>query len=249
MRFKDKVVLIIGGNSGIGRAAAIDFGKEGAHVFITGRAQATIDETVAQIPGARGFVADIGDIDSGADVLDAIRQAHGRIDILFVNAGIGTFKPAAEVTPEDWDHVHNVNLRGCFFAIQKALPLIGRGGSIVITGSIGSIAAVPGNIIHAAAKAGLRAVTRILATELVGQGIRVNMVSPGPTDTPIITRTDGVTPDQVQGMKALMAGVVPMKRMGTPEEIARPVLFLASDEASFITGIDMYVDGGCIEIS
>ena len=98
MRFKDKVVLIIGGNSGIGRAAAIDFGKEGAHVFITGRAQATIDETVAQIPGARGFVADIGDIDSGADVLDAIRQAHGRIDILFVNAGIGTFKPAAERT-------------------------------------------------------------------------------------------------------------------------------------------------------
>ncbi len=249
MRFKDKVVLIIGGNSGIGRAAAVDFGKEGAQVFITGRSQATIDETVAQIPGARGFVADIGDIDSGNAVLDAIREAHGRIDVLFVNAGIGTFKPASEVTPEDWDHVHNVNLRGCFFAIQKALPLIGRGGSIVITGSIGSLAAVPGNIIYAAAKAGLRAVTRILATELVGQGIRVNMVSPGPTDTPIITRTDGVTPDQVQGMKDLMAGVVPMKRMGTPEEIARPVLFLASDEASFITGIDMYVDGGCIEIS
>ncbi len=248
MRFKDKVVLVIGGNSGIGRAAAIDFGKEGAHVFLTGRAQKTIDETVAEIPGARGFVGDIADIQSGGEVLSAIREAHGRIDVLFVNAGIGTFKPIPEVTPEDWDHVHNVNLRGCFFAVQKALPLIGKGGAIVITGSVGAIVAVPGNVIYAAAKAGLRAVVRTLAAELVGQGIRVNMVSPGPTDTPIITRTGGVSAEQVQGMKDMMAGVVPMKRMGTPEEIARPVLFLASDEASFITGIDMYVDGGCVEL-
>jgi NAD(P)-dependent dehydrogenase (short-subunit alcohol dehydrogenase family) len=248
MRFKDKVVLVMGGNSGIGRAAAIDFGKEGAHVFLTGRSRKTIDETVAEIPGALGFVSDIGDIQSGNDVLDAIRQAHGGFDVLFVNAGIGAFAPVADVTPDQWDEVHNVNLRGCFFAIQKALPLMRDGGAIVITGSIGSIAAVPGNIMYAAAKAGLRAVARILAVELLPRRIRVNMVSPGPTDTPIITRTDGVTADQVQGMKDMMAGVVPMKRMGTPEEIARPVLFLASDDASFINGIDMYVDGGCLEL-
>lgn len=248
MRFKDKVVLVMGGNSGIGRAASVDFGKEGAHVFITGRSQKTIDETVADIPGGRGFVADIGDIQSGSDVLAAIREAHGGLDILFVNAGIGAFAPVSEVTPEQWDEVHNVNLRGCFFAIQKALPLMRDGGSIVITGSIGSIAAVPGNIMYAAAKAGLRAVARILAVELLPRRIRVNMVSPGPTDTPIITRTDGVTADQVQGMKDMMAGVVPMKRMGTSEEIARPVLFLASDDASFITGVDLYVDGGCLEL-
>lgn len=248
MRFKDKVVLVIGGNSGIGRAAAIDFGKEGAHVFLTGRSQKTIDETVAAIPGARGFVADIADIQSGSDVLSAIREAYGRIDVLFVNAGIGTFKPIPEVTPEDWDEVHDINLRGCFFAVQKALPLIGKGGSIVITGSIGAIVAVPGNVIYAAAKAGLRAVVRTLAAELVGQGIRVNMVSPGPTDTPIITSTGGVTPEAVAGLKQVMTDVVPMKRMGTPDEIARAALFLASDEASFITGIDMYVDGGCVEI-
>jgi NAD(P)-dependent dehydrogenase (short-subunit alcohol dehydrogenase family) len=248
MRFKDKVVLVMGGNSGIGRAAAIDFGKEGAHVFLTGRSRKTIDETVADIPGALGFVSDIGDIQSGNDVLDAIRQAHGGFDVLFVNAGIGAFAPVADVTPDQWDEVHNVNLRGCFFAIQKALPLMRDGGAIVITGSIGSIAAVPGNIMYAAAKAGLRAVARILAVELLPRRIRVNMVSPGPTDTPIITRTDGVTADQVQGMKDMMAGVVPMKRMGTPEEIARPVLFLASDDASFINGIDMYVDGGCLEL-
>ncbi|MBO9669718.1 MAG: SDR family oxidoreductase [Sphingobium sp.] len=248
MRFKDKVVLVMGGNSGIGRAASVDFGKEGAHVFITGRSRKTIDETVADIPGGRGFVADIGDIQSGNDVLSAIRESHGAIDVLFVNAGIGAFAPVPEVTPDQWDEVHNVNLRGCFFAIQKALPLMRDGGSIVVTGSIGSIAAVPGNIMYAAAKAGLRAVARILAVELLPRRIRVNMVSPGPTDTPIITRTDGVTADQVQGMKEMMAGVVPMKRMGTSDEIARPVLFLASDEASFINGVDLYVDGGCLEL-
>jgi NAD(P)-dependent dehydrogenase (short-subunit alcohol dehydrogenase family) len=248
MRFKDKVVLIIGGNSGIGRAAAEGFGAEGAHVFLTGRDKRTIDETVAAIPGAQGFRADIGDIESGAEVLEDIRRAHGRIDILFVNAGIGTFKAIGEVTPEDWDHVHNINLRGCFFAIQKALPLIGKGGSIVITGSIGALVAVPGNVIYAAAKAGLRAVTRTLAVELVGQGIRVNMVSPGPTETPIINRTDGVTPEAVAALRDVMTNVVPMKRMGEPAEVAKAAMFLASDDASFITGIDMYVDGGCVEI-
>jgi NAD(P)-dependent dehydrogenase (short-subunit alcohol dehydrogenase family) len=248
MRFKDKVVLVIGGNSGIGRAAAEGFGAEGAHVFLTGRSQATIDETVAAIPGARGYRADIADIQSGSDVLAAIREGHGRIDVLFVNAGIGAFAPVAEVTPEQWDEVHDVNLRGCFFAVQKALLLMGRGGAIVITGSVGSVAAVPGNVMYAAAKAGLRAVARTLAAELVGQGIRVNMVSPGPTETPIINRTEGVSPEAVAGLREMMTNAVPMKRMGAPEEIARPVLFLASDDASFITGVDLFVDGGCVEL-
>lgn len=248
MRFRDKAVLVIGGNSGIGRAAAQAFAAEGAHVFLTGRAQATIDETVAAIPGARGFQADIAQVGSGAQALAAIRDAHGRLDILFVNAGIGTFAPVAEVTPAQWDEVHNVNLRGCFFAVQEALPLMGEGGAIVITGSIGSVAAVPGNVIYATAKAGLRAAARTLAAELVGRGIRVNMVSPGPTETPIINRTGGVPAEAVPGLREIMTQAVPMKRMGTPEEIARPVLFLASDEASFITGIDLYVDGGCVEL-
>jgi NAD(P)-dependent dehydrogenase (short-subunit alcohol dehydrogenase family) len=247
MRFKDKVVLVIGGNSGIGRASAEAFAAEGAHVFLTGRSQKTIDETVAAIPGARGFRADIAEIDSNAQVLAAIEQAHGRIDVLFVNAGVGAFVPVPDVTPEQWDEIHNVNLRGCFFAVQKALPLMGKGGAIVITGSIGSVAAVPGNVIYAAAKAGLRAVARTLAVELIGQGIRVNMVSPGPTETPIINRS-GLPPEGVAGLRDMMTEAVPMKRMGTPEEIARPVLFLASDEASFITGIDLFVDGGCVEL-
>lgn len=247
MRFKDKVVLVVGGNSGIGRASAEAFAGEGAHVFLTGRSQKTIDETVAAIPGARGFRADIAEIESNGEVLAAILKAHGRIDVLFVNAGVGAFVPVPDVTAEQWDEIHDVNLRGCFFAVQKALPLMSKGGSIVITGSIGSVAAVPGNVIYAAAKAGLRAVARTLAVELVGQGIRVNMVSPGPTETPIINRS-GLPPEGVAGLRDIMTEAVPMKRMGTPEEIARPVLFLASDEASFITGIDLYVDGGCVEL-
>lgn len=248
MRFQDKSVLVIGGNSGIGRAAAEGFAAEGAHLFITGRAKATIDETVAAIPGAQGFVADIADIHSGDAVLAAIKAAHGKLDVLFVNAGIGVMAPVPQVTPEQWDNVHDVNLRGCFFAVQKALPLMGKGGAIVITGSIGSVGAIPGNVMYAAAKAGLRAVARTLAVELVGQGIRVNMVSPGPTETPIINRTEGVPAEAVAGMRAMMTQAVPMKRMGEPSEIAKPVLFLASDEASFITGIDLYVDGGCVEL-
>ena len=238
MRFKDKVVLIVGGNSG----------KEGAAVILTGRDQKTIDETVAKIPGAQGFRGDIADVQSMTPIVEAIREKHGRIDELFVNAGVGTFKPIPDVTPEDWDHVHDINLRGCFFAVQKALPLMSKGGAIVITGSIGALVAVPGNVIYAAAKAGLRAVVRTLAAELVGQGIRVNMVSPGPTETPIIGRTGGVTPEAVEGLRDVMTNVVPMKRMGHPEDIARPVLFLASEEASFITGVDLYVDGGCVEL-
>jgi len=248
MRFKDKVVLVIGGNSGIGRAAAAGFAAEGAHVFLTGRSQATIDEAVAAIPGARGLRADIADIGSNDAVVAAVEQAHGRIDVLFVNAGIGAFAEVPQITAEQWDAVHNVNLRGCFFAVQKALPLMGKGGAIVITGSVGAVAAVPGNAMYAAAKAGLRAVARTLAAELVGQGIRVNMVSPGPTETPIINRTEGVPAEAIAGLREVMTQAVPMKRMGTPEEIARPVLFLASDEASFITGVDLYVDGGCVEL-
>jgi NAD(P)-dependent dehydrogenase (short-subunit alcohol dehydrogenase family) len=248
MRFKDKVVLVIGGNSGIGRASAEGFGAEGAHVFLTGRDPKTIAETVAAIPGAQGFRADIADIESGAEAIAAIKAAHGKLDVLFVNAGIGAFTPAAEVTPAQWDQVHGVNLRGCFFAIQQALPLLADGGAIVITGSIGAVAAVPGNVMYASAKAGLRAVARTLAVELVGRQIRVNMVSPGPTETPIINRTEGLPADAVAGMRDIMIEAVPLKRMGTPEEIARPVLFLASNEASFITGIDLYVDGGCVEL-
>lgn len=249
MRFRDKAVLVIGGNSGIGLSAAKGFAAEGARVVVTGRDPKTLAEAALSIGnGALALRSDISELDSLDMVIATMRERLGRIDVLFVNAGIGTFAPIPTVTPQLWDQVQAVNLKGCFFAAQKALPLMGKGGSIVFTGSIGSVLAVPGNVVYAAAKAGLRAVTRIFAVELVGQGIRVNMVSPGPTETPLLNRNVGMDAGAVNALRQQMIEATPMHRMGEPEEIARAVLFLASDEASFITGVDLFVDGGVIEL-
>jgi NAD(P)-dependent dehydrogenase (short-subunit alcohol dehydrogenase family) len=249
MRFTDKVVLVFGGNSGIGLAAAQAFAAEGARVVITGRNPDTLAAAARNIGegtlAVRSDISDLADLDA---LYAQVRAQYGRVDVAFVNAGVGTFAPVREITPDRWDEVHDVNLRGAFFAAQKALPLMSRGGAIVFTGSIGSVLAAPGNAIYAAAKAGLRAVARIFAVELVGEGIRVNMVSPGATETPIITRNIGMSPEAVDGLRQMMIANTPMKRMGRPEEIARAVLFLASDEASFITGVDLFVDGGVVEL-
>jgi NAD(P)-dependent dehydrogenase (short-subunit alcohol dehydrogenase family) len=248
-RFDNKVVVVIGGNSGIGRAAAKGYAEEGAQVVITGRDPKTLAAVQAEIGTAALAVrCDIADLASLDALMAQVGQQYGRIDVLFVNAGIGTFAPIPEVTPELWDEVHAVNLRGCFFAAQKALPLMGKGSNIVFTGSIGSVLAAPGNAIYAAAKAGLRAVARIFAVELVGKGMRVNMVSPGPTETPLINRNLGMDDQAVDALRQMMIANTPMRRMGEPEEIARAVLFLSSDEASFITGVDLFVDGGVIEL-
>ena len=248
MRFENKVALIVGGNSGIGLAAAQGIAREGGHVFITGRSPRTLGEAEASIPGARAFQADMADITSLGGAIQAIRDAHGRIDALLVNAGVGGFASVRDATAAMWDDIHNINLRGAFFTMQQALPLMGKGGAIVFTGSIGGALGLAGNTIYAAAKAGLRAVVRNAATELVGDGIRVNMVSPGPTETPIINRNPGMDVAAVEGLRAMMTNAVPMKRLGEAEEIARAMLFLASDEASFITGVDLFVDGGCVEL-
>ena len=248
MRFTDKVVLIIGGNSGIGLAAARLFAAEGGKLVITGRDPKTL-AGAAEETGALGVRCDVADLATLDDCMARVRDAYGRIDVLFVNAGIGAFAPVREITPQLWDEIHTVNLKGCFFAAQKALPLMSRGGSIVVTGSVGAEAAVPGNAVYAASKAGLRAATRILGVELLPDGIRVNMVSPGPTETPIINRNIDMPPEAVDALRQIMINAVPMKRMGEADEIARAVLFLASEEASFINGVDLLVDGGCMELS
>lgn len=249
MRFRDKVAVVIGGNSGIGRAAALGYAAEGAKVVVTGRDPKTLAAVEQELgAGALAIRSDVADLPGLDEAFAAVKARHGRIDVLFVNAGIGTFAPIPDVTPQLWDEVHAVNLKGCFFAAQKALPLMGKGGAIVFTGSIGSTLAVPGNVIYAAAKAGLRAVARIFAVELLARGIRVNMVSPGPTETPIINRNVGMSPDAVNALRERMIANTPMRRMGEPEEIARAVLFLSSDEASFITGVDLFVDGGVMEL-
>ena len=245
MRFAGKTVVVLGGNSGIGLAAARAFQAEGARVAITGRNK----QTLAQLAAASAMLAVRSDISSVADTRAAmarIAEQLGGIDVLFVNAGVGGFATVPEVTEEFWDNVHGVNLRGAFFAVQAALPHLRDGGSIVITGSIGALLALPGNAVYAAAKAGLRAVARILAAELLPRRIRVNVVSPGPTETEIFKR--GASPAQIEAVRSSLGGAVPMKRMGEPEEVARAVLFLASSEASFINGVDLNVDGGTLEL-
>lgn len=246
MRFAGKTVVVLGGNSGIGLAAARAFQAEGARVAITGRDEATL----AQVAAASGMLAlrsDMGSVADSRASLARLARELGGIDVLHVNAGVGGFATIAEVTEEFWDSVHRVNLRGAFFAVQAALSHLRDGGSIVITGSIGALRALPGNVVYGAAKAGLRQVARILAAELLPRGIRVNVVSPGPIETEIFKR--GASPEQIEAVRAALGGVVPMKRMGEPDEVARAVLFLASAEASFINGVDLYVDGGTIELS
>lgn len=245
MRFTDKCVVILGGNAGIGLAAAKMFAAEGAKLALTGRNRETLAAAAEEL-GALGIAADMGDVAQTQAALTEIEHSLGGIDVLFVNAGVGGFAAMPHVTEEFWDGIHNVNLRGAFFAIQNALPLLRDGGSIVITGSIGSELALAGNVAYASAKAGLRAMARTVGKELLPRQIRVNMVSPGPTETEIFKR--GASEAEIDATRAMLGGVVPMGRMGEAEEVARAVLFLASKEASFINGVDLYVDGGCIEL-
>jgi NAD(P)-dependent dehydrogenase (short-subunit alcohol dehydrogenase family) len=244
VRFDGKSVLVFGGSNGIGLAAAGAFRAEGARVAVTGRDEASLEK--ARADGMLALRADMGSVSASREVVSQVARELGGIDVLFVNAGIGGFASAAEVTEDFWDSVHRVNLRGAFFAAQAALAHLKDGGSMVFTGSIGAVLGLAGNMAYASAKAGLRAVARTFAVELLPRRIRVNMVSPGPTETEIFKR--GATAGEIEDFRKMLAGVVPMKRIGAAEEIARAVLFLASSEASFITGIDLYVDGGCVEL-
>lgn len=245
MRFTGKSVVVLGGNSGIGLAAAKAFQAEGGKVAITGRDQATLTAVAAET-GLLARRSDMGAVAENRATMEELAKELGGIDVLFVNAGIGGFAAVNDVTEEFWDGVHDVNLRGAFFAVQSALPYMRDGGSIVLTGSIGSVLALPGNAAYAAAKAGLRAVARILAVELLPHRIRVNLVSPGPTETSIFKRN--ASAEEAEAQRAMMRANVPMKRIGEPEEIAKAALFLASDDASYITGVDLFVDGGCVEL-
>ena len=248
MRFQDKIVLVLGGNSGMGLETARAFAAEGGKVHFTGRNQQTIDEAQTAIPGSTGYRSDIADPASTDEVVSKIEAADGKIDVLYINAGVGGFAPLRGITEEAWDHVHSINLRGCVFALQKCLRLMGKGGSIVVTGSIGAHGALEGNGTYAAAKAGLYMAMKVFAKELVGEGIRLNVVSPGPIDTPLLHRNPGMTDEQVEGLKQMMIQNSPMHRMGESQDVAKAVLFLASDDASFITGANLFVDGGLIEL-
>ena len=244
-RFFDKTVLVIGGNSGIGLACAKAFAREGAHVAVTGRNPETLAAAAHAIgPGSLAIRSDVTDLGSHAEVMRAVENSFGHLDVMFVNAGGGASAPFEAVTPEEWDATFAVNLKGMYFVIQKALPLLRAGSSIVLTSSLAARKTLPHLSVYSAAKAGVSSLGRTLGAELVGRGIRVNVVTPGPISTPLLERTPGISASQAQAIKDHVAGSNPMKRWGTPEEAANVVLFLASDESSFMTGTDTVIDGG-----
>ena len=244
-RFEGKVVLVTGGNSGIGLAVAKAFVGEGAKVVVSGRNEATLAAAVKELgAAATGVAADTGRIEGIDRVVAAAREfGGGRIDVLFCNAGIGAFGPIATIGEQKWDEVMNVNVKGVYFTVQRALPLMSRGGAIVLNASVAAGKGDPGGAMYAASKAAVRSLGRSLGAELVGAGIRVNVVSPGPIETPIFGKA-GMNEQQVADLKVAWSERNPMKRFGTPDEVAATVLFLASDEASYITGVDLLVDGG-----
>ncbi|HEY0537886.1 MAG TPA: glucose 1-dehydrogenase [Actinoallomurus sp.] len=243
-----KTAIVTGGTTGIGLAAAGRLAAEGAHVFVTGRRKAELDAAVEKIgAGATGVQSDVSDLADLDRLYAAVRQQGRRVDVLFANAGGGSFASLERVTEEHFDQTFGINVRGLVFTVQKALPLLNDGASVILTSSTAATSGAETFGVYAASKAAVRSFARTWANELKGRGIRVNAVSPGSIDTPGIT---GLAPDEAQAeqLKDFLAGQIPMGRMGRPEEVADAIVFLASDRSSFITGADLYVDGGLNQI-
>lgn len=243
-RLTGKVAVVTGGNSGIGLATAKRFREEGAKVVISGRDQKTLDEAVKTIGGdvvaVRSDVSKLTELDK---LYKTVAEKFGKIDVLFANAGIAKFAPVTDSSEALFDETFDVNVKGVYFAIQKALPLLSDGASIIINSSVVNETGAAGASVYAATKAAVRSFARTLTTELVDRNIRVNVVSPGPITTPIFGRT-GLPKEAVDEFAREIVNKVPMKRFGRPEEVADAVLFLATPESSYITGVDINVDGG-----
>lgn len=243
--FTNKVVVVTGGTSGIGLATAKHFSDAGAKVFITGRRQPELDQAIKTIGGAvvgvRGDMSKLADIDR---LYDEIQQQHSQIDVLFANAGGGTMLPLGAITEEQYDNTFNSNVKGVVFTVQKALPLLRDGASIVLTGSVTSITGTAAFSIYSATKAAVRNLARSWTIDLKERGIRVNVVSPGPIRTPGLVELAGDDPVAQQGLLDYMGAQVPLGRVGEPEEIAKAVAFLSSADASFIAGAEFFIDGG-----
>jgi len=241
-KLQGKVAVITGGTEGIGLATAQLFVNEGAYVFITGRRQKELDEAVTAIgsnaTGVQGDVAKLADLDR---LYETVSKVKGRIDIIFANAGVGEFVPLPNVSEEHFDKLFNINVKGALFTVQKGLPLLNDGGSIILTGSVASVKGTAAFGVYAASKAAIRSFVRTWTTDLKDRRIRSNVVSPGPIKTPLTIRQ---SPDVI----ARIVSTVPMGRMGEPDEVAKAALYLASDDSSFFTGVELFVDGGRAQI-
>ncbi|MFJ1678118.1 MULTISPECIES: glucose 1-dehydrogenase [unclassified Streptomyces] len=240
-KLQGKTAVITGGTTGIGLATAKLFVREGAHVFITGRRQKELDEGVqaigGNVTGVQGDVAELADLDRLYETV----KAKGRIDVVFANAGLGEFASLEDITEDHFDKIFDINVKGALFTVQKALPLLNDGASVILTGSVASVKGTPGFSVYGASKAAIRNFVRGWTVELKDRRIRSNVLSPGPIETPLVAA-------QPQDAIERIASTIPMGRMGEPDEVAKAALFLASDDSSFVTGIELFVDGGRAQI-
>ncbi len=247
-KLEGKIALVTGGSSGIGLATAQRFVQEGAFVFITGRRQAELDKAVARIGeramAVRADASNLADLDT---LFAQVKNQKGRLDVLFANAGGGSFAPLGSITEEQYDQTFNTNVKGVLFTVQKALPLIPDGGSIILNSSIVSIKGTPAFSVYSATKAAVRSFARVWTNDLKDRKIRVNVISPGPIETPGV---DGLA--QTEGdrkeLYSQLAASVPLGRVGQPDEIAKAAVFLASSDSSYIAGIELFVDGGAAQV-
>ena len=247
-KLEGKIAVVTGGTSGIGLATAKRFAAEGAKVVVTGRRQPELDAAVKEIgdgaTGVRGDVSKLADLDR---LYATVKEKHGRVDVLFANAGGGEFAPLGQITEEHFDKAFNTNVKGLLFTVQKALPLMPDGGAIILNASIVSVKGMEAFSVYSATKAAVRSFARSWTTDLKARKIRVNAVSPGPIETPAMENL-GETAEKTKEFKAGMAAAVPLSRLGQPDEIAKAAVFLASDDSSYVTGIELFVDGGMAQV-
>src|SRR5713101_6809346 len=247
-RLEGKIALITGGNSGIGLATAKQFVNEGAYVFITGRRDAELAAAVKEIgrnvTGVRGDVSNLGDLDR---LFVQIKREKGKLDIVFANAGVARYAPFGKITEEFYDSIFNINVKGLLFTVQKALPLLPDGASIILNASIVASKGLPMNSVYSATKAAVRSFARTWTTDLKDRRIRVNAVSPGSTDTPGMNNLLASSETGEQRLK-MIAESIPLGRLGTPDETVKAIVFLASDDSSYITGTELFVDGGMAQV-
>ena len=247
-KLEGKITLVTGGNSGIGLATAKRFVNEGAYVFITSRRErelaAAVKEIGSNVTGVQGDVSNLGDLDR---LFAQIKREKGRLDIVFANAGVAKFSPLGKITEELYDSIFSINVKGLLFTVQKALPLLPDGASIILNASIVASKGLPANSVYSATKAAVRSFARTWTTDLKDRRIRVNAVSPGATDTPGLSELLASSETGQQRLQ-MISNSVPLGRLGTPDEIAKAVVFLASDDSSYITGTELFVDGGFAQV-
>jgi NAD(P)-dependent dehydrogenase (short-subunit alcohol dehydrogenase family) len=247
-KFEGKVAVVTGGNSGIGLATAKAFAGEGAKVAITGRSEATLEAAQKELgPEALVIKADMARLPEIDAAMERIRRRFDRIDALFVNAGIGRFVPFEQVSEEFYDNIMATNVKGLFFTVQKALPLLAPGAAVVLNASINAHKGLPGSTVYGASKAAVVNLAKTLSADLLQRGIRVNVVSPGPIETPIFEKL-GVGEEQMRQTKDWITSQVPLKRLGQPDDIARAVLYLSSPASAFVIGTELVVDGGMTQL-